>query len=66
VARIAQDHPDPGKAVEEIYLWTLSRPPTNPERQACLGYLKGSPSYQRGLEDVMWGLLNTREFQLNH
>jgi hypothetical protein len=29
-------------------------------------YMKANSSHQRGLEDVMWSLLNTREFQLNH
>jgi len=66
VARIAKEQLDPRKAIEETYLWTLSRPPTETEVQTCIGYLKASPSHQRGLEDVMWSLLNTREFQLNH
>jgi hypothetical protein len=66
VARIAKEQPDATKAIEEIYLWTLSRPPTASELQACMVHLKTATSHQRGLEDVMWGLLNTREFQLNH
>lgn len=66
VARLAKEQPDAAKAIEEIYLWTLSRPPSDAERQACVGYLQDAPSRQRGLEDVMWSLLNTREFQLNH
>ncbi|MBI3823764.1 MAG: DUF1553 domain-containing protein [Planctomycetes bacterium] len=66
VARIAKEQPDAKKAIEELYLWTLSRTPSESEVQACIGYMKASPSHQRGLEDVMWSLLNTREFQLNH
>lgn len=66
VAKIAKEQVDPKKAIEEIYLWTLSRLPTESDLQACLGHLKASASYQRGLEDVMWSILNTREFQLNH
>ncbi|MFO0964147.1 MAG: DUF1549 and DUF1553 domain-containing protein [Gemmataceae bacterium] len=66
VAKIAKEQPDARKAVKEVYLWTLSRPPTEAESQACVAHLKGSSSYQRGLEDVLWGLLNTREFQLSH
>ncbi len=66
VAKIAKETPDAKTAIEELYLWTLSRPPLEPELQACLTHLKASASHQRGLEDVMWSLLNTREFQLNH
>ncbi len=66
VAKIAKEMPVAKKAIEELYLWTLSRSPTESDQQACMEYLKTSSSYQRGLEDVMWSLLNTREFQLNH
>jgi hypothetical protein len=66
IARIAKEPLDAKRAIEDIYLWTLSRLPTDAESQTCVDYVKGSPSPQRGLEDVMWSLLNTREFQLNH
>src|ERR1043165_5441190 len=56
VAKIAKEHPDAKQAIEELYLWTLSRTPTESELQECIGYLKASPSPQRGLEDVMWSL----------
>ena len=52
--------------IDEVYLWTLSRLPVDEERQACRKYLKDSPSPERGLQDVLWSLLNTREFLLNH
>jgi hypothetical protein len=66
VAKIAKETPDANKAIEELYLWTLSRRPLASELEACMTYMKASSSHQRGLEDVMWSLLNTREFQLNH
>jgi hypothetical protein len=66
VAKIAKDFADPDKAVEEMYLWTLSRPPTAEEAAACRAHVQASGSPKEGLEDVMWGLLNTREFVLNH
>ena len=40
--------------------------PTDEERRECVAYVKESKSAQRGLEDVLWGLLNTKEFLLNH
>lgn len=66
LARIVKDIPDDKQRVEEVFLWTVSRPPTGEERETCLKYLKDSSSPDKGLEDVMWGLLNTREFLLNH
>jgi hypothetical protein len=66
VAQIIKDVPGDEKRVEELFLWALGRPPVEEERQACLKYLKESPTPERGLQDVLWGLLNTREFLLNH
>lgn len=54
------------KRIEELFLWALSRLPTADERRVCLKYVKDAPAPQRGYEDVLWGLLNTREFLLNH
>jgi hypothetical protein len=66
IAQIIKDISDEGKRIEELYLWTLSRLPADEERQTCVKYVKDSWSPQRGLEDVLWSLLNTKEFLLNH
>jgi hypothetical protein len=66
VARILRAKGDDGARVEETFLWTLSRLPTEGERGACLRYMKESGSPQKGLQGVMWSLLNTREFLLQH
>ena len=66
VAQILKEHKEDARRIEEIYLWTLSRFPTEAERNICLEHLKKSPSAQKGLEGVLWSLLNTSEFVLNH
>jgi hypothetical protein len=66
VAQTIKNLTDDGKRIEELFLWTLSRPPTDEERQTCLKHIKESPTPQRGYEDLMWSLLNTKEFLLNH
>jgi hypothetical protein len=66
VAQIVKEIADDDKRIEEVFLWTLSRFPVDEERKACAKYLKESPKPERGLQDVLWGLLNTREFLLNH
>lgn len=66
VAAILKARSDPADQVEEVYLWTVSRLPTAQEKQLCLEYLQQSASPQQGLAGVMWSLLNTSEFVLNH
>lgn len=56
----------PSDAIEEIYLACLSRWPTDKETKAALYYLQGSPTIREGYEDIMWAILNSREFIFNH
>jgi hypothetical protein len=66
VARIAKEIADEKGRVEELYLLTLGRLPSDAEREACAKYLKESGSTVKGLQGVLWSLLNTREFVLQH
>ncbi len=51
---------------EELALATLSRPPTADELDAALGHLRGRGDRPRAMADLLWALINTREFVLNH
>lgn len=51
--------------VETLFLSTLSRPPTNDERAKFVRYVEGINS-REALGDVLWALLNSGEFMLNH
>ncbi|MCH8045170.1 MAG: DUF1553 domain-containing protein [Planctomycetes bacterium] len=66
VARILKTYPDDASRIEELFLATLSRLPDDGERAACLKYIRASASAEAGLRGVMWSLLNTREFILQH
>src|SRR5262249_6192901 len=66
VARILKAQPDNAKRIDELYLLTLSRAPSAEERDACLKYVQESATPAEGLRGVMWSLLNTREFLLQH
>jgi hypothetical protein len=66
LTQILKDISDEGKRVDELYLWALSRMPEADERAECVKYVKESLSARAGLEDVMWALLNSKEFLLNH
>lgn len=55
--------------IEVLYLATLSRKPRSSEWELLNGYIsddaKGA-ELQAGLADILWALLNTAEFTLNH
>jgi hypothetical protein len=52
--------------VRELYLRSLSRAPTESERVYCEQLLEASESKQAAVEDLLWALLNSREFAFNH
>lgn len=57
------------QAVANLYYATLSRPPTPSERAAAVALILQRPngeSRRRVLEDLLWALLNSREFLFNH
>ena len=60
------DHGDRQKLVEEVYLRTVSRFPTPKERAEATRYLKESSDLAKGMRDLLWVMLNTKEFITNH
>jgi hypothetical protein len=52
--------------VEELFLATLSRAPSCEEGSAALDHLAGRPDREAAFIDILWALINTREFILNH
>jgi hypothetical protein len=53
------------KAVEELYLATWSRRPTPDEQKKAEGWVNSAPSVREGLQDLLWVLVNSREFLFN-
>ncbi|MFM8271904.1 MAG: DUF1549 and DUF1553 domain-containing protein [Gemmata sp.] len=51
---------------EECFLTTLSRLPTVKEKADALEHLKTAKTRTEGVTDLLWALVNTREFILNH
>ncbi len=52
--------------VEELYLVTLSRPPQPDEVQRAQTWIQRAPTPREGTQDLLWALLNSREFLFNH
>ncbi len=51
---------------ENAYLRTLSRQPNAQELSTSIAYLKSESDPLIAVEGLMWGLINTKEFILNH
>ncbi|HEX3147955.1 MAG TPA: DUF1549 and DUF1553 domain-containing protein [Gemmataceae bacterium] len=56
----------PEQIIEELYLRTLVRRPSPIEVDRLKAALNDEPDKAKGLEDVFWALMNTREFVFNH
>jgi len=56
----------PDQIIEELYLRTLVRRPSPIEMDRLRAALNEEPDKAKGLEDVFWALMNTREFVFNH
>ena len=57
------DGHDVAERVEELYLRALSRPPSSAERAKVIGHVQGAADARQAWEDVLWAILNTKEFQ---
>jgi len=58
--------PDFAALVEELYLATLCRWPSDAERATLVAQLEQSPNPRQTAEDVLWALINHPEFLFQH
>jgi hypothetical protein len=66
VARLAADGRAAADQVEELYWTALSRPPTAEERAATVAHVERATDRRQALEDIVWGLVNAKEFVLRN
>ncbi len=57
---------DEQEIVRQAYLRTLSRLPTPEENDRCLAYIAAAETPLAGAKGLLWTLLNTKEFIVNH
>jgi hypothetical protein len=57
---------DQNPILREAWLRTVNRPPTAKEMDRAIKHLATADSFSAGLNDLLWALLNTKEFLLNH
>ncbi len=56
----------PAKVIDRLYLMTVSRKPTDAEVKRLTEYVSNASDARTACSDIMWALLNSSEFALNH
>lgn len=52
--------------IRELYQWVYSRDPVADEGQIALAHIEKLENKQQAYEDILWALVNTKEFLFNH
>ncbi len=63
LGKLLQEQASREALIEQLYLASLSRRPTDQERQAMIEHLERSENLRRACEDLLWALVNSKEFQ---
>ena len=66
ISQLRKEYPQPRATLDELFLRTLSRFPSKKERTFCLKAIAEAEEAQQGWQDILWALLNSREFVFNH
>lgn len=56
----------PAQVVESIYIACLSRKPSPEEMTKLEALLAAEPNARIAVDDILWAVLNSREFLFNH
>lgn len=65
IARMIAEKKTPQQIIENLYIRCFTRKPTEPEMSKLLKAYEESPDKKQMLEDLLWALLNSREFLFN-
>jgi hypothetical protein len=63
---LAKDKRPDAEKVEELFLWAFARKPTDEQRDKALAHIGANAmSKKAAYENILWALLNTKEFIFN-
>lgn len=65
-ARLAASDASPRQIADELFLTALGRPPRPTEQAVVLESFSPGATRREAAEDLLWALLNTKEFLYNH
>jgi hypothetical protein len=66
LGKLLAKNPSETDLLTELYLATLSRPPTADDVKLHLDYVHKNPDKRKAWEDVHWALMNSKEFLFRH
>ena len=66
LAGLLKEKKDDSALIEELYLWTFGRTPRAEETKTVLEYVSQQKDRKAAFEDLLWALMNTKEFLFNH
>jgi hypothetical protein len=66
IARLMKEKKPIADSIEELYLTAYSRRPTAEETKRTLAHVERLDNKQQALEDVLWAIVNTKEFMFIH
>ena len=66
IARLLAEKKSHEEVVTELYLWSLSRMPTAAEIATSIEFLDESPTREECYHDLLWALLNSKQFLFVH
>jgi hypothetical protein len=66
IAQLVGAKKRPDEIVSDLYLATLCRPPTTNERASCGKLLAQSTDHKAFYEDLLWSLVNSKQFLFVH
>jgi len=65
-AQLARDPRPDQEKIDDIFLRAFARRPSETQRKAALDYLELQENRRLGYEDLLWAILNSKEFLFNH
>ena len=66
VENLSEQYPAARAFVDELFLRTLSRYPNAKEKSFCIGSIEKAGDKKAAKQNILWALLNSREFAFNH
>ncbi len=64
--QLATDKRPHAERLRDLYLVALGREPTKEETAVLVAYIEGKEDMPAAYEDVVWAVINTKEFVFNH